>query len=116
MGGTFSVAAMVTREKRATFWAHSVSFSGIAGAPSSSLSQMSRPPVVDRPMPKGKAEVKQTHGARARARDGRRAPPLPTPAPSPPFQVSLAAFAFLFSELVQYNQARVSNIGELERR
>ena len=34
----------------------------------------------------------------------------------PPFQVSLAAFAFLFSELVQYNQARVSNIGELERR
>ena len=39
----------------------------------------------------------------------------PCPSP-PPFQVSLAAFAFLFSELVQYNQARVSNIGELERR
>ena len=31
-------------------------------------------------------------------------------------QVSLSAFAFLFSELVQYSQTRVSNIGELERR
>ena len=31
-------------------------------------------------------------------------------------QVSLSAFAFLFSELVQYNQSRVSNINELERR
>jgi hypothetical protein len=30
--------------------------------------------------------------------------------------VSLSAFAFLFSELVQYNQSRVSNINELERR
>lgn len=33
-----------------------------------------------------------------------------------PFQVSLSAFAFLFSELVQYNQTRVDNIAELERR
>ena len=31
-------------------------------------------------------------------------------------QVSLSAFAFLFSEIVQYSQTRVSNIGELERR
>ena len=31
-------------------------------------------------------------------------------------QVSLSAFAFLFSELVQYCQTKVSNIGELERR
>ena len=31
-------------------------------------------------------------------------------------QVSLSAFAYLFSELVQYCQARVSNVGELERR
>lgn len=31
-------------------------------------------------------------------------------------QVSLSAFAFLFSELVQYNQGRVENIAELEHR
>ena len=31
-------------------------------------------------------------------------------------QVSLSSFAFLYSELVQYLQARVSNVGELERR
>lgn len=31
-------------------------------------------------------------------------------------QVSLSAFAFLFSELVQYNQTQVDNIAELERR
>ncbi|XP_047978976.1 trafficking protein particle complex subunit 5-like [Salvia hispanica] len=31
-------------------------------------------------------------------------------------QVSLSAFAFLFSELVQYNQIQVDNIAELERR
>ncbi|KAG4149983.1 hypothetical protein ERO13_D05G367100v2 [Gossypium hirsutum] len=31
-------------------------------------------------------------------------------------EVSLSAFAFLFSELVQYNQTRVDNIAELERR
>ncbi|KAK9835153.1 hypothetical protein WJX81_001806 [Elliptochloris bilobata] len=42
--------------------------------------------IVDRPLAKGKSEV------------------------------SLSAFAFLFSELVQYSQTRVSNIGELERR
>ncbi|KAF8407237.1 hypothetical protein HHK36_006364 [Tetracentron sinense] len=30
--------------------------------------------------------------------------------------VSLSAFAFLFSELVQYNQTQVDNIAELERR
>ena len=30
--------------------------------------------------------------------------------------VSLSAFAFLFSEIVQYCQAKVQNIGELERR
>ncbi|KAH7546199.1 hypothetical protein FEM48_Zijuj01G0175300 [Ziziphus jujuba var. spinosa] len=31
-------------------------------------------------------------------------------------EVSLSAFAFLFSELVQYNQTQVDNISELERR
>lgn len=31
-------------------------------------------------------------------------------------QVSLSTFAYLFSELVQYYQARVSNVGDLERR
>ncbi|XP_042004404.1 trafficking protein particle complex subunit 5-like [Salvia splendens] len=31
-------------------------------------------------------------------------------------EVSLSAFAFLFSELVQYNQIQVDNIAELERR
>ncbi|KAL8145302.1 hypothetical protein AgCh_003480 [Apium graveolens] len=42
--------------------------------------------ILDRPMSKGKQEV------------------------------SLSAFAFLFSELVQYNQTQVDNIAELERR
>ncbi|OAE35816.1 hypothetical protein AXG93_4225s1190 [Marchantia polymorpha subsp. ruderalis] len=42
--------------------------------------------VVDRPLGKGKVEV------------------------------SLSAFSFLFSELVQYSQTRVDNIAELERR
>ncbi|XBI74999.1 hypothetical protein VPH35_068432 [Triticum aestivum] len=31
-------------------------------------------------------------------------------------EVSLSVFAFLFSELVQYNQTQVDNIAELERR
>ena len=31
-------------------------------------------------------------------------------------QVTLSAFAFLFSELVQYCQIKVTNVGELERR
>ncbi|KDD76539.1 transport protein particle component protein [Helicosporidium sp. ATCC 50920] len=31
-------------------------------------------------------------------------------------QISLSAFSYLFSELVQYFQAQVSNVGELERR
>ncbi|CAA3019861.1 Hypothetical predicted protein [Olea europaea subsp. europaea] len=31
-------------------------------------------------------------------------------------EVSLSGFAFLFSELVQYNQTQVDNIAELERR
>ncbi|KVH99665.1 NO signaling/Golgi transport ligand-binding domain-containing protein [Cynara cardunculus var. scolymus] len=31
-------------------------------------------------------------------------------------EVSLSAFAYLFSELVQYNQTQVDNIGDLERR
>ena len=31
-------------------------------------------------------------------------------------EVSLSAFAFLFSEIVQYCQAKVSNVSELERR
>lgn len=39
---------------------------------------------------------------------------LPAPCPCP--QVTLSAFAYLFSELVQYCQSRVSNISELERR
>jgi len=31
-------------------------------------------------------------------------------------QVSLSSFAFLFSELVQYHQSRVSSVTELERK
>lgn len=31
-------------------------------------------------------------------------------------QVALSAFAYLFSEMVQYCQSRVSNISELERK
>ena len=31
-------------------------------------------------------------------------------------QISLSSFAYLFSELVQYCQSRVSNIGDLERK
>lgn len=69
--------------------------------------------MVDRPMPKGKAEVRGQSGRRGR--EGARALPR-RPSDRPPLpQVSLAAFALLFSELVQYHQARVSNIGELER-
>lgn len=32
------------------------------------------------------------------------------------FEVSLSAFAFLFSELVQYNQNRVESVNDLEKR
>jgi len=32
------------------------------------------------------------------------------------FQVSLSAFTFLFSEIVQYNQTQVDNIAELKWR
>lgn len=38
------------------------------------------------------------------------------PTPPAPLQVSLSSFAYLFSELVQYCQSRVSNVGELERK
>ncbi|EER99932.2 hypothetical protein BDA96_02G445900 [Sorghum bicolor] len=38
------------------------------------------------------------------------------PSTEGPGSVSLSAFAFLFSELVQYNQTQVDNITELERR
>lgn len=31
-------------------------------------------------------------------------------------QVNLSSFSYLFSEIIQYTQSRVSNIGELERR
>ena len=31
-------------------------------------------------------------------------------------QINLSSFAYLFSEIVQYCQSRVSNIGELERK
>lgn len=31
-------------------------------------------------------------------------------------QVSLSTFSYLFSELVQYCQSKVSNVGELERK
>ena len=43
------------------------------------------------------------------------APPAHRPPRAAP-QVSLSAFAFLFSEMVQYSQTRVANVGELERR
>lgn len=31
-------------------------------------------------------------------------------------QVSLSAFAFIFSELVQYNQNRVTSVSDLEKK
>lgn len=49
----------------------------------------------------------------------RRAPPpniLDRPLPRGKTEVSLSAFAFLFSELVQYNQSRVGSVADLERR
>lgn len=56
-----------------------------------------------------------------------RSPAVPPPPPaaaqsrlaaclSLPAQVALSSFAYLFSELVQYCQSRVSNVGELERK
>lgn len=47
---------------------------------------MSYKNIIDRQLPKGKQEV------------------------------SLSAFAFLFSEIIQYYQSTVNNVGELERR
>ena len=62
--------------------------------------------IVDRPMPKGRSEVcllQSPHCSAAAGADTRA-------------QVTLSAFAFLFSELVQYCQIKVTNVGELERR
>ena len=36
--------------------------------------------------------------------------------PPPASQVALSSFSYLFGEVVQYCQSRVSNIGELERK
>ena len=40
----------------------------------------------------------------------------PRPAPPNTYQVSLSAFSFLFSEMVQYYQNRVLSIADLERK
>ncbi len=84
------------------------------------MKRVSVPNVLDRPVSRGKAEVRACTQPRARrARCARlsrflaRSRVLTRRATR---QVSLSAFAFLFSELVQYNQSRVSNINELERR
>jgi hypothetical protein len=77
------------------------------------------PPLLDRPLSKGRSEVgasfKQWNSASlGRAgRVGRRVCAHPS---SRLAQVSLSAFAFLFSELVQYCQQRVSRVTELENR
>lgn len=42
-------------------------------------------------------------------------PACSLPLPALP-QVALSSFAYLFSELVQYCQSRVTNVGELERK
>ena len=41
---------------------------------------------------------------------------LERPLIRPKFEVSLSAFAFLFSEIVQYNQNRVESIPDLEKK
>ena len=66
--------------------------------------------IVDRPLAKGKAE------ARFPLQMLHRDCLVSCQPPALNVQVSLSAFAFLFSEIVQYSQTRVSNIGELERR
>ena len=66
--------------------------------------------IVDRPLAKGKGEVRYLlQTLRQDCLESSQPPALNA-------QVSLSAFAFLFSEIVQYSQTRVSNIGELERR
>jgi hypothetical protein len=84
------------------------------------MKRVSVPNVLDRPVSRGKAEVRAHARWQPRARRARGARPSRTqPCADAPLwarQVSLSAFAFLFSELVQYNQSRVSNINELERR
>ena len=67
--------------------------------------------IVDRPLAKGKAEVRFFLLLMLRQDCLQTSQP-----PALGVQVSLSAFAFLFSEIVQYSQTRVSNIGELERR
>ena len=42
--------------------------------------------------------------------------PIDKPLPKGKAELNLSTFAFLFSEIIQYNQTRVQNIGELERR
>ena len=78
--------------------------------------------IVDKPLSRGKQEV--SGGVCRRPLEPPRTPPpappsrslLAQPACLLPLQVSLSTFAYLFSELVQYCQSRVSNIGELERK
>lgn len=41
---------------------------------------------------------------------------LDRPITKPKGEVSLSSFALLFSEIVQYNQNRVTSIGDLERK
>ena len=43
-------------------------------------------------------------------------PAIRRPSPTRSPQINLSSFAYLFSEIVQYCQSRVSNIGELERK
>jgi hypothetical protein len=70
------------------------------------MKRVSLPSIVERPLSRGKTEARTQECFLACAWLTRFAPA----------QVSLSAFAFLFSELVQYNQSRVSNSNELERR
>lgn len=77
------------------------------------MSAARRAALVDRPLRKAagearrrcaRAEKRAGSCLRAEGRSRRRA------------QVSISAFAFIFSELVQYHHNRVQSIGDLERR
>ena len=70
--------------------------------------------LIDRPMAKGKSEVMVSACWTLRNQDTHFSGNLMAFLACD--QVSLSAFSFLFSEMVQYSQTQVSNIGELERR
>ena len=79
------------------------------------------PKVLDRPLPRGKHEVRAPlpDAAAVCGREGsagaHRTRGFPHCDHHPP-QVGQSAFAFLFSEFIQYSQARVSTADELQQK